>query len=74
MIDVYETIYKAIEFARKAGKKTTVAGFVGEHDTKLSWEIVNKLASEGYQVSFSHVGNYSEYDPPIVSTEYEIKW
>lgn len=70
---ILETIAKAIEFARKAGKRTATAAFIEDHDDKVAWDVINQLAVNGYTASFSK-SIADSYKEPIVSTEYEIKW
>ena len=72
MAAILETILKSIEFARKAGKKVATAGFVEDHDDAVAWDVLSQLAQFGYNASFRKYYDNS-YDPPLVSTEYEIK-
>lgn len=69
MTAIIETINKAIELARKNGKKTAIAAFVKDHDDKLARQILEDLAVNGWHASYTR--NYS-YDNQV-SIEYEIE-
>lgn len=68
MINIYDTINKAIKLARKAGEKTAVAIIYQEHDVM---KVIEELAKCGWYAKATRCGYNSRPDLTII--EYEIE-
>jgi hypothetical protein len=70
---VQETIYNAIELARKAGKKSATAAFIEDIKDDEAEEVLKQLEINGFHASYSRYYD-SSYSPILISTLFEVKW